>query len=66
MYELGMPTKGKCDTFNNEYKVVNCKKYHLSYTHLLGYNNCYYEYNTQTKASLNATAYKTPTSDWYK
>jgi hypothetical protein len=48
---------GKCDTPNSEYKVVNSKNYHLSYTYLLGYIKCDYEYKTQTKASLNANAH---------
>jgi hypothetical protein len=52
-----MTTNGKCDTLSNEYNVVNSKKYHLSYTHLIGYIKCYYEYKTQTKASLNINAH---------
>jgi hypothetical protein len=58
-----MTTKGKCDTVNSEYTVANSKYNPLSYTHLLGYINFYYEYKTQTKASLNANANWTPTSD---
>jgi hypothetical protein len=58
-----MTTKGKCDTLNSEYKVVNSKNYHLSCTHMFGYIKCYCEYKTQTKASLNANEHKTPTSD---
>jgi hypothetical protein len=37
MYELGMTSNGECDTLNSEYKVVNNKNYHLSYTHMLGF-----------------------------
>jgi hypothetical protein len=37
---LGMNTKGKCDTVNKEYTVLNCKYDHLSYPHLFGYNSC--------------------------
>jgi hypothetical protein len=56
-----MITKGKWDIVNSEYIVGNSKYYHLS-----GYINYYYEYKTQTKASLNANGHSTPTSDWYK
>jgi hypothetical protein len=63
---LGMITKGKWDTVNSEYIVANNKYYHLSYTYLFGYINFYYEYKSQTKASLIANGHTTPTSDWYK
>jgi hypothetical protein len=56
--------KGKCDTVNSEYIVANSKYYNFSYTHLFGYINFYYEYKTQTKASLIANGHRTPTSDW--
>jgi hypothetical protein len=55
-----MTTKGKCDTLNRGYKVVNSKNYHLLYTYIIGYIKCYYEYKSQTKASLNANAPKPP------
>jgi hypothetical protein len=58
--------KGKCNTVNSEYTAANNKYNHLSYIHMLGYINFYYEYKTQTKAYLNASAQWTPTSDWYK
>jgi hypothetical protein len=44
-------------TVNSEYNVANRKYYHLSYTHLLGYINCYYEYRTHNKTSLNSNAH---------
>jgi hypothetical protein len=56
MYVLGITTKGKCDTVNSEYTVSNNKYYHLSYTHLFGYINCYYGYKTHTKTSLKDNA----------
>jgi hypothetical protein len=59
-----MIKKGNCDTVNSEYIVANSKYNHLSYTHLFGYINFYYQYKTQTKASLNANGHTTPTSDW--
>jgi hypothetical protein len=37
---LGMTTKGKCDTVNKEYTVLNCKYDLLSYPHLFGYIIC--------------------------
>jgi hypothetical protein len=52
-----MTTKGKCDTLNMEYTVVNSKYYHLSYTYMLGYINYSYKFKTYTKASLNANAH---------
>jgi hypothetical protein len=61
-----MITKGKCDTLNSEYIVVNSKYYQFSYTPLFGNIKFYYKYKTQTKASLNADGHRTPTSDWYK
>jgi hypothetical protein len=61
-----MITKGKCDTVSSEYIIANSKNYHLSYTHMFGYINFYYEYKTQTKASLNGNGHRTPTSDWYQ
>jgi hypothetical protein len=52
-----MTSKGKCDTHNTEYNVVNSKNYHLSYTNLLGYIKFFYEYKIQTKALLNINAH---------
>jgi hypothetical protein len=49
--------KCQCDTLNSEYKAVNSKNYHLSYTDMLGYIKSYYEYKTQTKASLSIKAH---------
>jgi hypothetical protein len=49
-----MITKCKCDTVNSEYTLANSKYYHLSYTNMLGYINCYYKYKTNTKFSLIA------------
>jgi hypothetical protein len=49
--------KGQFFAVNSEITVANIKYYHLSYTHLLCYINLYYEYKTQTKASLNAHAH---------
>jgi hypothetical protein len=46
----------KCDTVNSESTLAKNKYYHLSFTHLLGFINLYYEYITQTKSSLNANA----------
>jgi uncharacterized protein VirK/YbjX len=61
--DLRFTTKDKCDTVNSEYTVPNSKYDHSTYPHLLGYINCFYEYKTHTKASLNANAHEKPASD---
>jgi hypothetical protein len=48
---------GQCDTVNNGYTVTNSIYYHLSYTDLLGYINCYYDDKTLTKLSLKGNAH---------
>jgi hypothetical protein len=38
---------------------------HSPYPNFLVYFICYYEHNSNTKASLNANAFETSNFDWY-